>query len=161
MSKRITTAVLFYAPTESPNRLKFYPRIKRVFSMAQTRWASSMSSLNSIEIGAGASFFAHELFRIPGLHQIRFTRTDLEVEISPVYTWEEILPQIHAPDFDGYEAVNFIIEQAKKKSDRKLVLLAIGKLTNIALALENSTINAEQINTLLKWRESPSTWTVI
>ena len=31
----------------------------------------------------------------------------------------------------------------------------------IELALENSTINAEQINTLLKWRESPSTWTVI
>jgi orotate phosphoribosyltransferase len=31
----------------------------------------------------------------------------------------------------------------------------------IELALENSTINAEQINTLLKWRESPSTWTVL
>jgi hypothetical protein len=51
-------------------------------------------------------------------------------------SFEEIRTQIHAPDFDGYEAVNFIIEQAKKKSDRKLVLLAIGKLTNIALALE-------------------------
>lgn len=50
-------------------------------------------------------------------------------------SFEEIFPNIEAPYFDGYEAVDFIIQQAKKKSDRKLVLLPIGKLTNIALAL--------------------------
>ncbi|QHI70867.1 nucleoside hydrolase [Tichowtungia aerotolerans] len=49
--------------------------------------------------------------------------------------FEDILPNIDMPYFDGYEAVNFIIQQAKIKSDRKLVLLPIGKLTNIALAL--------------------------
>ncbi|EMI21663.1 inosine-uridine preferring nucleoside hydrolase [Rhodopirellula maiorica SM1] len=46
-----------------------------------------------------------------------------------------ILPHIHEDSYDGKEAVDFIITQAKKKSDRKLVLLPIGKLTNIALAL--------------------------
>jgi purine nucleosidase len=37
--------------------------------------------------------------------------------------------------FDGAQAVHFIIEQAKKSSDRKLVVIAVGKLTNLALAL--------------------------
>jgi purine nucleosidase len=58
----------------------------------------------------------------------------------PVYkgangSFEEILPHINKPDFDGHEAVDFIIKQARKPSDHKLVLLPIGKLTNIALAL--------------------------
>jgi purine nucleosidase len=38
-------------------------------------------------------------------------------------------------NFDGAEAVNFIIERANKKSNRQLVLIAVGKLTNVALAL--------------------------
>lgn len=49
--------------------------------------------------------------------------------------FEDIVPHIHKPDFDGHEAVDFIIQQAKKTSKQKLVLLPIGKLTNIALAL--------------------------
>ncbi|MCF7847425.1 MAG: nucleoside hydrolase [Kiritimatiellales bacterium] len=50
-------------------------------------------------------------------------------------SFEEILPHIGEPDFDGHEAVDFIIRQAKKPSTQKLVLIPIGKLTNIALAL--------------------------
>ncbi|MEM9825031.1 MAG: nucleoside hydrolase [Planctomycetota bacterium] len=50
-------------------------------------------------------------------------------------SFAEILPSIHDDTFDGKEAVDLIIQLAKKKSDRKLVLLPIGKLTNIALAL--------------------------
>ncbi len=50
-------------------------------------------------------------------------------------SFAEILPHIHEASYDGKEAVDFIIAQAKKQSDRKLVLLPIGKLTNIALAL--------------------------
>ncbi|WP_182869217.1 nucleoside hydrolase [Rhodopirellula sp. JC639] len=49
--------------------------------------------------------------------------------------FSEILPHIHDDNYDGKEAVEFIVAQAKKPSDRKLVLLPIGKLTNIALAL--------------------------
>lgn len=50
--------------------------------------------------------------------------------------FKDIRPHLNEPDFDGHEAVDFIIEQAKKPSDQKLVLLPIGKLTNIALAIE-------------------------
>lgn len=50
-------------------------------------------------------------------------------------SFAEILPHIHDETYDGKEAVDFIVAQAKKKSDRQLVLLPIGKLTNIALAL--------------------------
>lgn len=44
--------------------------------------------------------------------------------------------QLHKKDFDGSKAVNFIIEQAQKKTGDKLVVLAVGKLTNLALALK-------------------------
>jgi hypothetical protein len=50
-------------------------------------------------------------------------------------TFDEIKEHINEPYFDGMEAVDFIIERAHAKSDRRLVLLPVGKLTNIALAL--------------------------
>jgi purine nucleosidase len=50
-------------------------------------------------------------------------------------SFEEIRGQLDRPDFDGAEAVNFIIERARAADSRKLVLLPVGKLTNIALAL--------------------------
>jgi inosine-uridine nucleoside N-ribohydrolase len=41
------------------------------------------------------------------------------------------------PDFDGHSAVNFIIDEALKYSPKKkLTLLAVGKLTNVALAVK-------------------------
>jgi len=51
-------------------------------------------------------------------------------------TFDEIKPHLNEADFDGAAAVNFIIERAKAQDKRKLVLLPIGKLTNIALALK-------------------------
>ncbi|MDO4949279.1 MAG: nucleoside hydrolase [Bacteroidales bacterium] len=51
-------------------------------------------------------------------------------------SFEEIRPHVDEADFDGKQAVDFIISVAKKKSpDNKLTLLAVGKLTNVALAL--------------------------
>ncbi|MEM7656762.1 MAG: nucleoside hydrolase [Bacteroidota bacterium] len=50
-------------------------------------------------------------------------------------SFEEIAPSLDQADFDGHEAVNFIIERAKAESDQPLILVPIGKLTNIALAL--------------------------
>jgi len=48
----------------------------------------------------------------------------------------EIRPTLGEADFDGAEAVNFIISESKKKRDQPLVILAVGKLTNVALAME-------------------------
>ncbi|MDR8393757.1 nucleoside hydrolase [Aliifodinibius sp. S!AR15-10] len=50
-------------------------------------------------------------------------------------TFNEIRGQIDQPGFEGSEAVNFIIEQSMA-AEEELILLAVGKLTNIALALE-------------------------
>lgn len=50
-------------------------------------------------------------------------------------TYEGILPYIHEEAFDGQPAVDFIISEALKMQDEKLVLAPIGKLTNVALAI--------------------------
>ncbi|MEN8158064.1 MAG: nucleoside hydrolase [Bacteroidota bacterium] len=47
--------------------------------------------------------------------------------------------------FDGHEAVDFIIAEALKKREQKLVLLPVGKLTNVALALKKEPAIAENI----------------
>lgn len=52
--------------------------------------------------------------------------------------FENIRPNLDQPEYDGYAAVEFIIEEARKPRNQKLVLLPVGKLTNIALALEKA-----------------------
>jgi inosine-uridine nucleoside N-ribohydrolase len=68
----------------------------------------------------------------------------------PLYTgaqdaFDNIKTHINEPEFDGFEAVDFIIEQAMKDRDQKLVLLPVGKLTNIALALLKEPAIAERV----------------
>jgi len=58
----------------------------------------------------------------------------------PVYrgadgSFNDIRSQLDQPHFDGAEAVDFIIERAHALEEGPLVLLPVGKLTNIALAL--------------------------
>jgi len=48
-------------------------------------------------------------------------------------------------DFDGREAVDFIISEAMQKRESKLVLIAVGKLTNIALALQKEPSMADRV----------------
>lgn len=50
-------------------------------------------------------------------------------------SFDEIKSSIKKDSFDGSDAVNFIIEQAKASGEKKLILVPVGKLTNIALAL--------------------------
>ena len=68
----------------------------------------------------------------------------------PLYTgaqgsFEEIREHINEPEFDGHEAVNFIIEQALRDRGQELILLPVGKLTNIALALLKEPAIAENV----------------
>lgn len=60
-------------------------------------------------------------------------------------SFEQIKGHINEPDFDGHEAVDFIIEEAMKERDQKLVLLPVGKLTNIALALMKEPAIANKV----------------
>ncbi len=50
--------------------------------------------------------------------------------------FEDIKNQTDSIIFDGHEAVNFIINNANKKREDRLIILAVGKLTNVALALK-------------------------
>lgn len=62
-------------------------------------------------------------------------------------TFAMIRENLGVPGFDGEEAVEFIIAQARKYRGKSepLVLLPIGKLTNIALALEKEPGIADNI----------------
>jgi inosine-uridine nucleoside N-ribohydrolase len=51
-------------------------------------------------------------------------------------SYAEIEPFINDSAFDGKPAVDFIIQEALKMSGEKLVLIPVGKLTNIALAIK-------------------------
>lgn len=53
-------------------------------------------------------------------------------------TYDVILKDIDKQDFDGSEAVDFIIDRARSYNNHELVLIPIGKLTNIALALKKA-----------------------
>jgi len=59
--------------------------------------------------------------------------------------FEEIKDQVKQEKFDGYEAVDFIIREAMKKRKETLVLIPVGKLTNVALALEKEPAIAKKI----------------
>lgn len=64
-------------------------------------------------------------------------------------TFQEIKGQVDNPDFDGVSAVNFIIEEVMAEKENELILLAVGKLTNIALALKKEPAIAA--NTRIIW----------
>jgi len=51
-------------------------------------------------------------------------------------SFEEIAPHLTESDFEGVDAVDLIIKRAHIASPQKLILLPIGKLTNVALALK-------------------------
>jgi len=68
----------------------------------------------------------------------------------PVYrgangSFEELKDMVNAPDFDGVAAVNYIIKRAHAQAPGRLVLLPIGKLTNIALALKKAPSIASSV----------------
>jgi inosine-uridine nucleoside N-ribohydrolase len=73
---------------------------------------------------------AERIVRLCALHP------ELPVTRGASGSFEEIVPHLDNADFDGAAAVELIIERAHADADQKLVLLPVGKLTNIALALK-------------------------
>ncbi len=59
--------------------------------------------------------------------------------------FKEISEDVMQESFDGIDAVNLIIKRASRPEKQKLVLLAIGKLTNVALALKKNPSIAEKL----------------
>jgi len=62
--------------------------------------------------------------------------------------FNEISKNINEKEFDGNKAVNFIIETAEKMKNEKLILVPIGKLTNISLALHKRPEIAKKIKVI-------------
>lgn len=68
----------------------------------------------------------------------------------PIYrgasgNFDTIKDQVTQSTFDGVDAVDFIIKRAKATSRQRLVLLPVGKLTNIALALHKDPSIASRV----------------
>lgn len=59
--------------------------------------------------------------------------------------FSEIRDHLDQEVFDGSDAVDFIIQEAMKKRKEPLVLLPVGKLTNVALALEKEPSIAKKV----------------
>lgn len=59
----------------------------------------------------------------------------VEVTTGANGEFENIKNQVHYKKFDGVDAVNLMINRAHARDDRRLILLPVGKLTNVALAL--------------------------
>lgn len=70
--------------------------------------------------------------------------------VFPVYrgangSFAEIAPHVGEREFDGKAAVDMILAESKKARPQKLVLVPIGKLTNIALALKKDPALASRV----------------
>jgi inosine-uridine nucleoside N-ribohydrolase len=57
----------------------------------------------------------------------------------------DIYPTIDSAVYDGKEAVDLLIEKAHQPSQDKLLILAVGKLTTIALAVAKDSSFAERV----------------
>ena len=60
-------------------------------------------------------------------------------------SFDEIVRHVGEPTFDGSAAVELIIRRAHEPSGQPLVLLPVGKLTNIALALKKDPSIASKV----------------
>ncbi len=70
-------------------------------------------------------------------------------------SYAQIVPFISDSVFDGKPAVDFIIQEALKMTDEKLVLVPVGKLTNIALSIKKKPEIANKIRVVLLGSNNP------
>ncbi len=97
-------------------------------------------TVNSTRSGGDVDLQAAEAERV-----VRLAGLDMKVYKGANGSFEEIRGHLDEPDFDGAEAVDFIVERARSDDPRELVLLPVGKLTNIALALEKDPSIASRV----------------
>lgn len=82
---------------------------------------------------------AERIVKLAGLHG------RIPVRKGADGSFEQIAPTVNDAAFDGSDAVRFIIEQARRPRTDPLVLLPVGKLTNIALALKKDPAIAAKV----------------
>src|SRR5215211_4918959 len=82
---------------------------------------------------------AERVVRLAGLHG------RIPLRIGANGSFHEIEGHLDRPDYDGAAAVRFIVERAHAADRRPLVLLPVGKLTNIALSLKKDPSIARKV----------------
>ena len=99
-------------------------------------------TVNATSGGGGIENHVAEAERV-----VRLCSLASSVDVIPGASgkYQEILPDIDKPTYDGSKAVDFIIRQALSNDERPLVLMPIGKLTNIALALKKRPAIADKV----------------
>ena len=85
---------------------------------------------------------AERIVKLCGLHQ------SIKIYKGANGAFDEIKGSVNEVAFDGSDAVNFIIEKSNQTPSGKLLLLAVGKLTNIALALKKDPSIASRVKVL-------------
>lgn len=89
---------------------------------------------NSTRYGGDAEAQAAEARRVTAL--MGPLGKDVNVIAGATANYEDILPHIGEASYDGSDAVQCIIDAARRHSAKdKLLLVPVGKLTNVALAL--------------------------
>ena len=99
-------------------------------------------TVNRTRNGGGLDKHVAEAKRV-----VQLCGLDSTISVTPGAdkNFNDIREHLDQPDFDGAEAVNLIIQRARASSERRLVLLPIGKLTNVALALAKDPAIASKI----------------
>jgi purine nucleosidase len=99
-------------------------------------------SVNKTRGGGDVELQAKEAERVVQLAGLR--------QVFPVYrgangSFAEIAPHVGEREFDGKAAVDMILAESKKPRAQQLVVVPVGKLTNIALALKKEPALASRV----------------
>ena len=110
-------------------------------------------TVNATSGGGGIDKHTEEARRI-----VRLCSLASQIKVIPgaAGKYRDILPDIGKSNFDGHEAVDFIIERAMADDTRQIVLLPVGKLTNIALALKKEPRIAKRVRIVWLGTNYPS-----
>ncbi len=90
-------------------------------------------TVNATKSGGGIQEHYDEAQRIM---QLGFSYDKIPLLKGADGLFEEISQTLKDVNFDGKAAVDFIVKEANDRNRKDLVVLAVGKLTNVALALK-------------------------
>jgi purine nucleosidase len=99
-------------------------------------------TVNNTKYGNGLEGHYQEALRVMNLYN---AYPEIPLIRGASGNYSDIRNNLQASAYDGKEAVDFIIERAKASDERPLVLVPVGKLTNIALALEKAPEIADKV----------------
>ncbi len=129
--KQVSEKIKILIDTDANNELDDQHALAYAFLNSEIFEIVGITVNNTLE-GNGIQGHYDEALRIIKLFNLE-EKIPLKKGASGNYN--KIVPFINEANFDGSEAVDFIIKEALKMENEKLVLLPVGKLTNITLAI--------------------------